>query len=138
MWDADKDPISWARTDWKFALDYSGATQMQILKEFMEDIIWHQFIPDQSILHGENTSDGNYKMAMVNHDQSKVLVYTPMGDTINLNFATGSNINYNSYWFNPRDGVKTKCVGKVEKNIIQFIPTSRGKGSDWILVIEKI
>jgi hypothetical protein len=43
-----------------------------------------------------------------------------------------------AYWFNPRTGKSIK-IGKVtNRNSEEFIPTTRGRGNDWVLVIDDI
>jgi hypothetical protein len=135
MWQPDLDPISWARTDWRIALNHPGSWQMKYLKEFFESIEWQKFTPDQSVILNENNENEKYQMAMTSGDNTMIIAYTPYGEEINLNLSSVKNKMWEAYWFNPRDGNISPHKGKEGKSN-RFKPLSHGRGSDWVLLIK--
>lgn len=136
MWQEGRDAISWARTNWKQALDHDGSRQMGFMKRLFELRPWHKLQPDQSLILNQNDAGAEYQMAAIANDRSYALIYNPYGKTlsVDLNKIGGNEIK--AWWFNPRDG-HTLAIGDYkEKKAMEFTPHAPGRGSDWVLVLE--
>ncbi len=135
MWQEGRSPVSWARTEWRRALDHSGAFQVGYMRKFFEAFPWQQLEPDQSLILNFNPRGGEYQMAMISRDDQLMIAYTPAGKPLQLDLGRLEGDQLVAYWYNPRDGrffdkteVKTGFRG-------EFTPHSTGRGSDWVLVI---
>jgi hypothetical protein len=136
MWQEGRQPISWARTYWKRALDHPGAFQMGYMKDFFMLFPWQKMLPDQSLILNYNPRNGEYQMAMISQENDLLFAYTPYGKPLRLDLDRLQPERLLAYWYNPRDG-KFLNIGEIEKDYEgEFTPHSMGRGSDWVLVIQ--
>lgn len=136
MWQEGRQPVSWARTDWKRAMDHSGAFQMGYLKNFFMFFPWQEMLPDQSLILNFNPRNGEYQMAMISRTEDLLFAYTPYGKPLKLDLGRLQPDRLLAYWYNPRDG-KFLGIGEIDKHEEkEFTPHSMGRGSDWVLVIQ--
>lgn len=121
-------------TSWQEALDAPGAEDVaQVMRSFLSEQEIFSFSPDQSLILSDNPGGELLQCAMINKDQSKILVYFPEQQTIQL--APGQLQGEGSWqasWFDPRNG------NTVEET---FNPAhSYSPPADWedaILILEK-
>jgi hypothetical protein len=138
MWQEGRDPISWARTNWRQALDYPGAFQVGYMKQFFEKYPWQSMEPDQSLILNENPKDGTYEEAMISSKKDLLFAYTPYGKPLKIDMERLMPDKVNATWFNPRDGRFLPAGDLDTKGTHEFTPQSMGKGSDWVLVLKGI
>lgn len=137
MWQEGRQPVSWARTNWRRALDHSGSFQMGYMKKFFEAYPWQQMIPDQTLILNNNPRSGSYQMAMISRDNDLMFVYDPYGLPLKIDLGRMKPDNLFAYWYNPRDG-NFLSYGQIEKSFNSEIsPHSMGRGSDWVLVVQE-
>jgi hypothetical protein len=134
--------------DWKDALQYEGAADMQHLRFLMESRPMRKRIPDQSILTSDNgkfNGKTTYCAATRASAGSYVMVYSTMGEpfTIDLKVISGSHIN--AWWYSPRDG---RCYNEKFQQTTEpfeienthrpqeFTPPTYGLNQDWVLVLD--
>jgi hypothetical protein len=136
MWEEGRKPVSWARTNWRRALDHTGSYQMGYMKAFFESYPWQEMVPDQNLILNFNPRNGAYQMAMISKNRDVVFVYTPYGYPIKINVSHVGPQKLDAFWFNPRDG-KYLYVNSFDKtDAAEFTPHSAGRGSDWVLIIQ--
>ncbi|MBI9070220.1 MAG: glycoside hydrolase family 140 protein [Melioribacteraceae bacterium] len=136
MWQQDRYPISWARTNWKEALDYPGALQMKYMKELFESLDWQNLIPDQTIILNENKENKMYQMAMISRNSNLIIAYTPYGIEIAIDATKLKIEKFSAFWFNTRDSKRT-VIGEFDNTkSLTFKPLSHGEGSDWVLILK--
>ncbi len=136
MWQEGRQPISWARTNWKRALDHSGAFQMGFMKDFFMSFPWQQMHPDQSLILNFNPRNGEYQMAMLSTTKDLLFAYTPYGKPVKPDLSRLDAEKLLAYWYNPRDG-RFQHIGEFDNTYSgEFIPHSMGRGSDWVLVVQ--
>jgi len=136
MWQEDRKPISWARTNWRRALDHSGAFQAGFMKAFFEAYPWQEMIPDQRLILNFNPRSGSYQMAMISKNKDLVFAYNPYGYPVQIDISRINSEKMNAFWFNPRDG-KYIFIRSIDKSFAdEFSPHSMGRGSDWVLIIQ--
>ena len=124
MWQPGRDAVSKARTPWKQALAHPGATQMGIMRRFLERNGFGTLQPAQDLL-AANFEEGAHQRAARAADGT-VLVYTPFGEPVNFT----SRPRGGALWFDPRTGVTRDAAGP------RFDPPGEpGRGNDWVLVI---
>jgi len=137
MWQEGRNPVSWARTHWRRALDHSGAYQMGYMKIFFEAYPWQNMRPDQSLILNFNPINGAYQVAMMSEDNKIIFIYTPYGKPVKIDLLRINGSELFAYWFNPRDG-KFLNLNKIDRSYTgEFIPHSMGRGSDWVLIIHE-
>ncbi|MBR9998144.1 MAG: glycoside hydrolase family 140 protein [Cyclobacteriaceae bacterium] len=135
MWQEGRTPVSWARTNWKRAMDHSGAFQVGYMKDFFMLFPWQEMKPDQSLILNFNPRNGEYQMAMISGQNDLLFAYTPYGKPIKPDLSRLTPGQLTAYWFNPRDGRFLK-IGEFENSYTgEFSPHSMGRGSDWVLVV---
>ena len=91
----------------------------------------------EPLIVSENPEDNGYILSAVSQDGDFLIAYTPYGRKLKIKTDKIKSEKLKAFWFNPRDG-KSITLG-VFSNIkeMEFAPHSEGRGSDWLLVIEK-
>lgn len=136
MYSEERTPINNARTNWHFAMNHLGAFQVGFMRKMFEKRNWQKLLPDQSIIIGDNPEGVEYKMAAVSSDNDFLMVYIPYGRKTVINTSKIKAPKLNGWWFNPRDG-KTIALGEFDNaGTKEFTPTSVGRGSDWVLILD--
>lgn len=136
MWDETRVPINNARTRWQFAVNQPGAYQVGFMRKFFEKRNWQKLVPDQAIIQNENPEGVEYRVAAVSSEADFLMVYIPYGQKTTINTSRIKSLRLRGWWLNPRDG-KTIALGEFQNTgSKEFIPTSIGRGSDWVLLID--
>lgn len=129
-------PVSWARTNWKVALDQPGSMQVGLMRKLFERYHWQRLVPDQSIIAKDNPETVEYEVAAVSQDGNFLMAYLPYGRKTTVNTDKLKDKQLKASLFNPRDG-SFLDLGAFENSGKKTIaPPSEGRGSDWVLVIE--
>jgi hypothetical protein len=129
-------PVNNARTNWTVAMNQPGAFQVGYMRRMFEKRHWQQLVNAQDVIAGDNPEGVEYKMAAVSSGNDFMMVYIPYGKktTVDMSRLTARKIR--GWWFNPRDGF---CIPLGEFDNTgrrEFVPTSIGRGSDWLLVLD--
>jgi len=136
MWQEDRKAVSWARTNWRRALDHSGAYQMGYMRSFFEAYPWQKMVPDQKLILNFNPKSGAYQVALLSLNKDIVFVYSPYGYPVKIDISSLKPEKFNAFWFNPRDG-EYMFIRSLDKSYNkEFEPHSMGRGSDWVLIIQ--
>ncbi|MCK9344418.1 MAG: glycoside hydrolase family 140 protein [Massilibacteroides sp.] len=138
MYDYTRTPVISARTDWKESLHLPGSTQMSFMKNLFELFPWQEMVYNQSIILNDNPQDETYRVCAVGPYKKFVIAYTPYGKPIEVDLTQLHAERVNAYWYNPRSGKVTKIGDYSTQKPIAFKPWSKGRGSDFILVIMDI
>jgi hypothetical protein len=126
--------IGHARHYWYDVLDLPGAWQMLHVRRLMESRPMISRIPFQEIVL--NPGD-EYDRIVATRGEGYLMVYTAMGNSIDLDGKLLSAEWYTGWWFDPRSG-KAISLGKIgRKDRLSFLAPSRGPGFDWILVLDE-
>lgn len=136
MYTEKRVPINGARTHWKIAMEHMGAYQMGYMRRMFEKRNWQKLVMNQAVIVGENPEGVEYKMAAVSSDHDFLMVYLPFGrpTTVDLSAVKASQLR--GWWFNPRDGYTIPLGEMANTGKKEFTPTSVGRGSDWLLIID--
>jgi hypothetical protein len=131
-----QNPVSWARTSWKIALDQPGSMQAGLMRKLFERYHWQRLVPDQSIIAKDNPETVEYEVASISQDENFLMAYLPYGRKTTVNTVKLKDKKLKASLFNPRDG-SSLDLGAFENSGKKTIaPPSEGRGSDWVLVIE--
>ena len=136
MYTEERVAINNARTRWPVAMNQPGAYQVGFMRKMFEKRPWQKLVPDQSIIVGDNPEGPEYRVSALSADTDFLMVYIPYGKktTVNTNKLKATKLR--AWWYNPRDG-KAIDLGEMENTGSQeFTPTSVGRGSDWLLVLD--
>lgn len=134
---------------WYEALDYPGAWNMRVLKDFITSRPFRNVVPCQEMIrHCRVCKDGcldDHRQACVDKDRRFAFVYLSSGgtETVDLSVLTPKELNV--WWFDPKTGgcasSRKAAVNKTEvipndKSWKVFTAPEQGEDKDWILVLE--
>jgi len=129
--------ISWARTNWKVAMEHPGAKQVGLMRKLFEKYNWQRLVPDQSIIAKNNPETVEYEVAAISQDGDFLMAYLPYGRKTVLSTKNLKGKQLKASIYNPRDGYITD-LGDFENTGTKAIaPSSEGRGSDWVVIIEQ-
>lgn len=139
MWQPGRRPYMPATScSWQAALDRPGAVHMSYVKKLLTDRPFWKLIPDQSLLvdaaTGKTNPSASYCCAARAADNSFALVYIPTGLPTAVDLTALSQLLITASWYNPRTGATDK-IGQFTQTQT-FVPPSRGRGQDWLLVLD--
>lgn len=129
-------PVNNARVHWKTAMDHPGASQVGYMRRMFEKRNWQTLVMDLSVIESENPEGITYRMAAVSSDKTFLMVYIPYGQKTKIKTSVLLAAQLRGWWFNPRDGRTIKLGEFDNTGSREFTPTSVGRGSDWLLVLD--
>lgn len=133
-----REPISYARTPWKDALNFPGALQMQYLRYLIESRPMLVRVPDQSVLVCDLGEAADHAQATRGADGSYAFIYLPTGRPAEVRMEKVSKNMLRAYWYNPRDGHAEKIGDFSNAGLRTFEPPSSGPKDDWVLVLDDV
>jgi hypothetical protein len=136
FYDEKREAVNNARTCWQFAMNYPGAYQVGFMRLMFEKRNWQSLLQDQSLIEGDNPEGLQYKMAAVSSAGDFMMVYIPYGNKTTVRTAKIKGEKLQGWWFNPRDGRTIPIAEFNNEGKKEFTPSSVGRGSDWLLIID--
>jgi len=129
-----REPIGFARNSWMADLDLPGAFDLVHIRRLMQSRDYLSRIPDQAMVLNKYMPETDYIVAT--RGKNYAFVYLPTGNTAEINLATVGAAKVKVWWYNPRDG-KAQFIETTDgKGNKSYSPPTRGRGNDWILVID--
>ncbi|MFN4145951.1 MAG: glycoside hydrolase family 140 protein [Runella sp.] len=125
-----------ARMYWKKALDQEGATQMGYVRRLLESYAWHLLVPNQNLIKNENPDDASHQVAALSDKKDFLLAYTPVGRPLKIDLTSLTQNSLTAWWYNPRDGIKTKIGEFGNEKAQEFKPPITCPTCDWVLVVD--
>lgn len=128
-------PITDARTPWQRAMDLPGATQMGVIKKFVEARDWmHMHREDRFVVTIEEWKPETRQIAAVATDGSFALVYSPTHAAIRARVET-LKLTKSGFTARAFDAATASevPVSDVTSGSYTFTATT---GQDWVLLIE--
>ncbi len=137
MWAPGRDAIIEANVPWSEALDHPGATQMGIVRRLFESRPFTRLIPDEAmIVDGPRTGGAKLRAARAD-DGSFAFVYSPRGEHFTVRMdVIKSKVGVKAWWFDPRYGNASTIYTGDSAGLQTFTPPGRGRGQDWVLVLD--
>jgi hypothetical protein len=123
-------------TNWKVALDFSGATCVGFARRLFELRPWYLLVPDQSVIAVGQGEGENHTQAARANDGSFLITYSTFGNQFGIDMSSINGERIIAQWFNPRDG-KMIYIGHYPNRGIQiFSPPTNYDKDDWVLVLD--
>jgi hypothetical protein len=138
MLTAGRQPVGFARGDWKTSIHLPGASQMTHVRSLIESRPMLGRVPDASILASDAGTGGDHILAT--RGGGYAFVYSPAGKpfSVRMNFARGAR-ELRASWFDPRSGQShTMEVLKAAGERTFTPPGTPGRGNDWILILDDV
>lgn len=134
VWSMTRDASDYFPYTWVQALTHEGAEQMKWVKELRLKRDYVSFCPAPELL-AENFEGMGRMVAAKGIDYA--YIYSPLGEafTVDLLPFEGAKC-VKGAWYNPRTGeeVLFGILRPGEKTLV--VPPTRGKGQDWVLVLD--
>ena len=143
FYDKNREPISYARTIWKNAIDFDGAQQMTYLKHLMLSRPMINLKPDQSLIAGGQADGSGHIQAI--RGERHAFIYIPTGAVTIVRMGKISGEKVTAQWFNPRTGMFINIGDFPNQGVQSFDPPGlskqlawlqTGRGCDWVLVLD--
>lgn len=136
FWHPGLDPISFARTDWRVAIDLPGSNQMPYARALYESRPFTRLAPYQEAIAGGDAIGGEQVRVARSDDGTFLFVYLPEGAPVTLHMDAISGSRVKAHWLDPRTG-EWSTIGPFANTGEQaFTPPTHGDGQDWVLVLD--
>ncbi len=137
MLSSGREPVGFARGDWKTSLHLPGSSQMTHVRALMETRPMLSRVPDQSLIAGDAGSGGDHVVAT--RGDGYAFFYTPAGKPFVVNAGKVAPGKLRGSWFDPRSG-KLSDAGEFDgKGQREFRPPGTpGRGNDHILIVDDV
>jgi hypothetical protein len=93
-------------------------------------------VPDQSMILDGPTHGGAKVRAARATDGSFAFIYSPRGEPFTLRVNVIRTPMIRQTWFDPRDGTARPLHTTDTPGFQTFVPPTRGRGCDWMLVLD--
>lgn len=121
---------------WTEAINDTGASQMQYLKQLMLSRPYFERVPDQSIVVNQG---GRYNYLAATRGNTYAFIYTYNGRNMQLNMGKIKGSKVKASWYNPRNGNTTSIGLFSNKGVQTFDPPGEQRdGNDWVLVLDSV
>ena len=129
-----KAPVGLARHNWFDVIDLPGAFDLVHARRLIESRPFLSRIPDQDLIVPSYIPETDYIVAT--RGDGYAFVYFPTGWSAEIQPDRIGAGSINAYWYDPRSG-EAKQIGTIPgKGVHKFVPPSKGRGNDWILVLD--
>ena len=122
--------------DWRTAMNYPAAGQMQMMRRLFERFPWYKLVPDQSLLASEPGTGPFRLVAARAEDGSFAICYSPRGQSFRVRMDRLARAKVKARWYDPRDGSWREIGEIANSGAHEFNPPSRGERDDWVLVLD--
>ncbi len=127
-------PVSHAQSYWFNSLDNAGAWSLIYARKLMESRPFTERVPFQSIVQNSYMAETEYIVAT--RGKNYIFIYIPTGITAEIDLEQSGWIQIKASWFNPSSGKLSDAGSYPATGIQKFSPPSRGRGNDWVLVLD--
>jgi hypothetical protein len=135
MWQPGRAPVLGANVPWQQALDHPGAFQMGHLRQLLCSRPFWKLAPDDTLLLDGPARGGGKVRAARAADGSFALAYSPRGEQFSVQMSRLAP-QVRATWFDPRYGTAYHLHTSDNAGIQTFVPPTRGRGQDWVLVLD--
>ena len=123
-------------THWRKAMDFEGAFSMGPMRKLFELRPWYKMVPDQSVIASGQGEGEDHVQAARASDGSFIVAYLPFGNPIKVQMDKISGKKVKAQWYDPRKGSWASIGEYPNTGAREFSAPSKGKQSDWVLVLE--
>lgn len=133
LWEEGRAGINGPRESWQAALDAPGARQMRHLRTLLEARPPLGRVPDDELV--TQPYDGPQRIQAL-RGPGYALVYTAAGQPVRVRAERLPGERTVASWYNPRTGQTQPSRTVTRSGDLTFEPPSRGRGHDWVLVLD--
>ena len=137
FWQPPMEPVTQARTPWRQALELPGANQIRHLRALYESRGFLKLAPDNSIIAEGQGEGADHVQAARDLDGRFLYAYVPTGKALSVRTEVLSGTRIKAEWFDPRTGERADIGSWPASDTRAFEPPTSGRGSDWVLVVER-
>ncbi len=137
MYTLDKKGINQPLRPWTVALDLPMANQVKHLKNLMLSRPFLSRIPDQTMVLDKQEENSDFVIATRDTNGAYAMIYFPTGKSTRLNLSALRGKMLKSWWYDTRTGNAYPSKNMEKSNAVQITPPTKGKGHDWVLVIDE-
>lgn len=136
VWSMTKHTSDYFPYTWKEALTHEGAEQMKWVKELRLRRDYISLCPAPELVVERFPGMGRMAAAK---GTDYAYIYSPLGESFTVDLTSFSGAKcVKAAWFNPRTGEET-VFGIMQAGAYSLVvPPTRGKGQDWVLVLDSI
>jgi hypothetical protein len=138
MWAPGRKPAIGACVLWHEALDYPGAFQMGYARRLFERYSFHRLVPDQGLVRDGPRTGGAKIRAARAHEGDVALIYSPRGEPFTVDKSVLRASRVRASWYDPRYGDQHHIHTSDNAGFQTYTPPTRGRGNDWVLVLEAV
>ena len=121
-------------TGWIDALTHPGAESLKHLVKLRLSRPYFDFRPAQEMVLNSD-DDLLFGHIAAGRGDKYAFIYTPYGREIQVDCSCLSGEFIRASWFDPRTGEET-VICDISPRKAVFVPETRGKGQDWVLILE--
>lgn len=129
-----RQPVGLARNSWEKDLDLPGAWDLIHARNLLESRPFTERVPYQMMVMNGYMQETDYIVA--SRGKNYIFVYIPTGLDAQINMTLCGWAKAKAWWFNPRNGEAMQIGVYPARDIRTFAPPSKGRGEDWILVLD--
>lgn len=120
---------------WTSALNATGAGQMRHLRTLLESRPAGGRAPDEDLVRGGFEGQ---RPAVALRGSGYAWVYAPDGGAVTVSLGRVGAAQLRASWFDPRTGQRSVIGTFAGTGERTFTPWSRGRGNDWVLILEGV
>ncbi len=109
---------------------------MKYLRRLFQSRPFTKLVPDQAMIVSNPGKGQDYINAARAEDGSFAFVYIPTGRPVRIATGRLKGQRLMAYWYNPRTGKSTKIASFTRMEDREFVPSTSGRGNDWVLVLD--
>lgn len=129
----EREAVGLVRNNWYDVLDLPGAGDLVHARRLLESRPFLSRIPDQSLLTPSYIPETDYIVAT--RGDGYALIYFPTGFSAEIEIGRiGTAVN--AWWYDPRTGEPILIETLTDIKKMTFTPPDKGRGNDWILVLD--
>ncbi len=129
----EREAVGLVRNNWYDVLDLPGAGDLVHARRLLESRPFLSRIPDQSLLTPSYIPETDYIVATIGDGYA--LIYFPTGFSAEIEIGRiGTAVN--AWWYDPRTGEPILIETLTDIKKMTFTPPDKGRGNDWILVLD--
>jgi hypothetical protein len=136
MYAPGRESVISANIPWWEALDHPGAFQMGWVRRLFESRPFQKLVPEQALILDGPCHGGAKIRAARAEDGSFAFFYSPYGEPFTLDMACIAAQRVQQIWYDPRYGVAYPLHTGSNMGAQTYTPPSRGRGQDWLLILE--
>lgn len=133
---AREEAVNYPDRGWMNALDRPGAFQAGYLRRLIAIHGALNRVPDRFLILSGQGEGGGHMEAFRDAAGTYLMVYLPIGKSLQVNTAVIKSARLNCWWFNPRNAERTSIGVVKQSSAVTFVPPATGVGNDWVLVVE--